>query len=49
VGDLLVRVRVETPQKISGRMKELLQELRELEKEGRDPGLFDKMKDAFNR
>lgn len=51
VGDLLVRVRIETPQKLGGREKELLRELRELEKEkgGKDHGLFDKMKDAFNR
>jgi molecular chaperone DnaJ len=51
VGDLLVRVRINTPQKPGARERELLEELRELEKQKskRDPGLFDKMKDAFNR
>jgi molecular chaperone DnaJ len=52
MGDLLVRVRVDTPTKVGPQEKKLLDELRELEKQKggkRDTGLFDKMKDAFNR
>jgi molecular chaperone DnaJ len=52
VGDLLVRVRVSTPTKLDVQEKKLLDELREIERQKgdkRDGGLFDKVKDAFNR
>jgi molecular chaperone DnaJ len=50
-GDLLVRVSIVTPGKLGAEEKRLLEQLREIEKEkkGRDPGFFDKMKDAFHR
>ncbi len=50
-GDLLVRVQLHTPAKVSGREKELVEELRELE--GTAPSstqksFFDKVKDLFD-
>jgi molecular chaperone DnaJ len=52
VGDLLVKVTVETPKKLSADERRLLEQLRELDKrsgENRNPKLFDKMKDVLGR
>ncbi len=52
VGDLLVKVSVETPKKLRPEQKKLLEELRELEKSdssNHNSGIFDKMKDALGR
>jgi molecular chaperone DnaJ len=49
-GNLLVRVVVETPRKLSARAREILEELRETEAHGSYParsGFFDKIKDYF--
>lgn len=50
-GDLHVRVRVETPKKLSARQRELLEELAELEHKDVAPeqkSFFDKVKDLFD-
>lgn len=50
VGDLLVRVEIEIPRKVSKREKELLAELGNLKSESHDRvrGFFDKLADLFN-
>ncbi len=52
VGDLLVKVTVETPKKLSAEERRLIEQLRELDKrsaENRNPKLFAKMKDVLGR
>ena len=52
IGDLLVKVTMVTPKKLSTEEKELLEKLKTLGDEkdpDQDGGLFGKMKDAFNR
>jgi molecular chaperone DnaJ len=52
VGDLLVKVLVVTPKKLSVERKKLLEQLRTLDERENpdgDSGLFGKVKDAFNR
>ena len=49
-GDLYIQVRVETPQKLTKRQRELLQEFDELSSKENNPesnGFFSKMKDFF--
>jgi len=48
-GDLLVRVQIRVPERLVGRQKELLEELRAVESgTGSEKTFFDKVKDIFN-
>jgi molecular chaperone DnaJ len=48
-GDLLVRVRVWTPKKLSSDEKRILEQLREIQQETPQPGqgIFEKIRDTF--
>lgn len=48
-GDLFVRIQIRVPEKVSGRQKELIEELRDCEEgTGCEKTFFDKVKDIFN-
>ena len=48
-GDLFVRIQIRVPEKVSGRQKELIEELRATEEgTGSEKTFFDKVKDIFN-
>lgn len=49
IGDLMVKIKIEVPKKITPRQKEILEEFAKIEGENReDKGFFDRLKNAFN-